>query len=102
MNKSVEYFSWTESARLIFKIRKKMNDEGMKEGSKSLIQNEKATRIYDEYEKLFYEENFRILHKLEFDEAMKYMLHSQYIEEERFFMYEDDFIPIFERIYAQG
>jgi hypothetical protein len=60
--------------------------KGMNEGSKSLTSNEKAAKIYDEYDKLFYEENFRILHKLEFDYAMKYMLRRQYMEEERSFM----------------
>jgi hypothetical protein len=36
-NESVEYSSWSKSARLILKIRKEMINEGMKDGSKSLI-----------------------------------------------------------------
>jgi hypothetical protein len=79
-----------------------MIDENMHNATKSLSQNEKAIVVYEEYERAFYEENFKIYHNIEFQIAMnKYILHSQFMEEKICFMYEDDFIPILERMLEQ-
>jgi hypothetical protein len=43
-----------------------MINEDMQNATKSLTQNEKAIKFYDEYEITFYEENFKILHNTEF------------------------------------
>jgi S-adenosylmethionine synthetase len=103
IDEDIKYFSWSEEASIILRLRKEMINEEMQGADELIIQNEEVIEIYEEYEILFYEENFRNYHNMEFSISMnQYMLHSQFIEKERSVKYEDRFVPILERMLEQN
>jgi hypothetical protein len=103
IDEDIKYFSWYEGSKIYLKLRKEMINEGMQEGDESTMQNEEAIEILKGYEILFYEENFRYYHNMRFLIIInQYMLHNKFMEEEISFMYEDKFIPIFERIFEHN
>jgi hypothetical protein len=66
IDEDVKYFSWTESARLILKLRKEMMDEEMQEAESSISDYFEEKRAIDEYEKWICEEGKRTVKSLNF------------------------------------
>jgi hypothetical protein len=93
IDNDVKYFSWSESAKLILKLRKEMMDEAMQEAESTIFDYFEAKRVNDEYEKVIYEEQRRIIKSLNFTRIMNlYMKHSEYMDRRHKYVYEDIYL----------
>jgi hypothetical protein len=91
----VKYFSWSESARLILKLRKEMMNEEMQEAESTIYDYFEEKRANDKYEGLIYEEEKRIIKSLNFTRTMNlYMKHNEYMDKKHKYMYEDRYLII--------
>jgi hypothetical protein len=95
IDEDVKYFSWSENASVILRLRKEMINEGRQTAEGSMTECEEEKRVQNEYEKLIQKENDMILLNIEFRKIMNlYMKHSQYMDRRYKYIYEDDYLPI--------
>jgi hypothetical protein len=82
IDEDVKYFSWSESASLILKLRKEMIDEDMQEAESKITDYFEEKKAKDKYEKLFKDEEDKMLKSFKFTRTMNlYMKHCRfYIE----------------------
>jgi hypothetical protein len=91
----VKYFSWSESAKLILKLRKEMIDEDMQEAENTIYDYFEEKRANDNYEKWINEEEDKMLKSFKFTRTMNlYMKHNEYMDKRHKYMYEDKYLPM--------
>jgi hypothetical protein len=94
----VKYCSWSESAKLILKLRKEMIDEGMQKAESTISDYFEEKKANDKYEKWIWEEEEKMIKSFKFTRIMNlYMKHNEYMDKKHNYMYEDEYLPIAER-----
>jgi hypothetical protein len=97
IDEDVKYFSWSERAKLILKLRKEMIDEEMQEAESTISDYFEEKKMNDEYEKWILEEEERMTKSFEFAITMnQYMKHNEYMDKKHNHMYEDRNLPMLE------
>jgi hypothetical protein len=96
IDEDVKYFSWSESAKLILKLRKEMMDEDMQEAESTISDYFEEKKVNDRYEKWIYEEE-RMIKSFKFTRTMNlYIKHNEYMDKKHNYMYEDKYLPMLE------
>jgi hypothetical protein len=94
----VKYFSWSESAKLILKLRKEMIDEAMQEAESTISYYFEEKKANYKYEKWIYDEEERMIKSFKSTRTMNlYMKHNEYMDKKHNYMYEDKYLVITEK-----